>query len=129
MKKSLLALCAVPALCWGQSYADLANQLAQASASINAVPETCAAPAMQVAAASGIPVLLQLQPGAAKIKRVVDLSPAIHAVKTPDGGRELACVVSVYWDNGQIDRYYRFIVWSDRYGNINGFYGTLDNIR
>jgi hypothetical protein len=105
-----------------------ANALAHVVSRLNGLPENCGAPMAEAMETQAIPQLLKLQPGAAKIARIVALSPVIEAQAIGDQAGEITCAVTVYWTNGHVDRNYLFIARSDRYGNTTGYYGPLDAV-
>lgn len=86
------------------------------------IPENCKAPRMEAMEQTAIPQILEIAPDAAKIRSIRTMVGS-GAYEYYPGLWRINCIITVTWSNGTVDRYFKFSVWTDRYGNYNGSYG------
>jgi hypothetical protein len=95
--------------------------LAQVPPGLAGIPENCEAPLAHDMEMSAIPQLLHIPETGAQIQKIATIGNS-HAYSIEHNAERIDCKISVYWDNGTIDRNYKFSVWQDRYGRFQGSY-------
>jgi hypothetical protein len=85
------------------------------------VPQNCEAPLAHDMEMANIPHLLDLSPHAATIKSIETVT-GTPAYEYMPGNYKIDCFITVHWSNGTTDFMYKFSMWEDRYGGLQGSY-------
>ena len=92
------------------------------------MPENCRAPMAHFMELSAIPQLLRLPSDGPKIMGIVPTGNA-HAHEIGNGRYRIDCTISVSWDDGHVDKDFRFSAWEKPEGGYGGSYASPKSVR
>lgn len=92
-----------------------------AQVDLTGIPQNCQAPLARDMEMTNIPYLLDLGPNPARITSIETIG-GTPAYEYMPGQYKIDCYLTVHWSNGTIDYGYKFSMWEDRYGGLQGTY-------